>query len=412
MQTREWLIEPGALQAMASTAQRIDAPQAFLAAAPAPEPATLLTVQNGIGTIDISGPIFRRPGLISRLFLGATDSEEIAAAIREAGERSDVKAVMLDIDSPGGTVLGTPELAAAVRELDRKKPVYAFTSGLMASAAYWIASQARAIYATPSAVVGSIGVVQAVLDQSAALDKAGLKVEVFSVGKYKAMGAPGTSLTDEQRDLIQSNLEEVAADFHAAVLSRGRSIPAEAMEGQTFSGKQAQRLNLAGVVPDRLEALRRLSTYSAVVDTGARIMSEPIAVEDQLAAASAELAEVRESAEAQAASLSESSEQLAAVTAERDQLAAGLEPIKAALLAAEAEVEGLRAEVETLKAAQIEFDAAVQAEAAKIVAQTGTSIPAAVAPSGGSVALTRAEFNALPHAARNDFFRRGGRISD
>ena len=61
------------------------------------------------------------------------------------------------------------------------------------------------------------------------------------------MGAPGTPLTDDQRDLINANLAEVAGEFHAAVLAGGRSIPADAMEGQTFSGKQAQRFNLAGM---------------------------------------------------------------------------------------------------------------------------------------------------------------------
>ena len=208
----------------------------------------LLTIEDGIGVIAIEGPILRKPDLIARVFLGATSSEEIGEALREAAGRNDIKAVFLNIDSPGGTVAGTPELAAAVASLNERKPVYAFSSGLMCSAAYWVASQARAIYATPSAQVGSIGVVQAVVDDSVALDKEGIKVEVFSVGKYKAMGAPGTALTDDQRELIQSNLAEIAAEFHDAVLSRGRAIPAEAMEGQTFSGRQAQRHNLAGMV--------------------------------------------------------------------------------------------------------------------------------------------------------------------
>jgi ClpP class serine protease len=124
----------------------------------------------------------------------------------------------LDIDSPGGTVAGTPELAAAVSALDQKKPVYAFSSGLMASAAYWIASQARAIYATPSAQVGSIGVVQAVVDRSAAINAAGIKVEVFSVGKYKAMGAPGTPLTDDitlSRETGRGDLFEICGIHQA-----------------------------------------------------------------------------------------------------------------------------------------------------------------------------------------------------
>ena len=206
-------------------------------------------------------------------------------------ERDDIKAVFLDIDSPGGTVAGTPELAATVASINAQKPVYAFSSGLMCSAAYWIASQARAIYATPSARVGSIGVVQAVIDDTAALDAKGIKVEVFAVGKYKAMGAPGTPLTDDQRELINSNLAETAGEFHAAVLARGRSIPPEAMEGQTFSGRQAQRFNLAGMVSDRAEAMRRLRVYHAAVDTESRAMNT--APEDLLAEARIQVADLQ-----------------------------------------------------------------------------------------------------------------------
>ncbi|MEX1116658.1 MAG: S49 family peptidase [Akkermansiaceae bacterium] len=251
---------------------------------------SLLSIEDGIGVIAIDGPILRKPDMFSRVFFGATRSEDIGAALREAASRDDIKAVFLHIDSPGGTVAGTPELANAVASLNAQKPVYAFSSGLMCSAAYWVASQARAIYVTPSAQVGSIGVVQAVVDSSAALDKAGIKVEVFSVGKYKAMGAPGMPLTDEQRELISSNLAEIAAEFHDAVLSRGRAIPAEAMEGQTFSGKQAQRHNLAGMVPDRAEAMRRLRVYYASVDTGSRSMKS---IEDELAEARTQVTDLQ-----------------------------------------------------------------------------------------------------------------------
>ena len=108
-------------------------------------------MQDGIGSVSIEGPILRKPNLFARVLMGATGSEEIGAALSEAAKRDDIKGVFLDIDSPGGTVAGTPELAAAVKSLNRQKPVYAFSSGLMCSAAYWIASQARAIYATPSA---------------------------------------------------------------------------------------------------------------------------------------------------------------------------------------------------------------------------------------------------------------------
>ena len=71
----------------------------------------------------IDGPILRKPDVFDRVLLGATDSEEIGAALREAGQRDDVKAVFLDIDSPGGTVAGTPELAATVASINLSCPI-------------------------------------------------------------------------------------------------------------------------------------------------------------------------------------------------------------------------------------------------------------------------------------------------
>ena len=259
LSTREWLIQPEALHAMALAARSFQDRGTTL---PGHQPATqLLSVEDGIATVSIEGPILRKPDSFSRILFGATDSEAIGAALRDAGERPDVRAVFLDIDSPGGTVAGTPELAAAVAALNERKPVYAFSSGLMCSAAYWVGSQARAVYATPSARVGSIGVMQVVVDDSAALETRGLKVEVFAVGKYKAIGTPGTPLTEDQRELISSNLAETAAEFHAAVLARGRSIPSEAMEGQAFTGRQAQRFNLARQASDQERSIGSLESW-------------------------------------------------------------------------------------------------------------------------------------------------------
>ena len=341
----------------------------------------LLSVEDGIGVVTIEGPILRKPDLFARIFFGATGSEDIGAALREAAGRDDIKAVFLHIDSPGGTVAGTPELADAVAALDKKKPVYAFSSGLMCSAAYWVASQARAIYATPSAQVGSIGVVQAVVDNSAALDKAGIKVEVFSVGKYKAMGAPGKPLTDDQRELISSNLAEIAGEFHAAVLAKGRAIPAEAMEGQTFSGKQAQRHNLAGMVPDRAEAMRRLRVYHAApVDTGSRAMDTTI--EDELAQARTELANLQRDHQAQTELLNEASTAADSLRGEVELLTAEIDTLKAERDTATTEASALRTRATALQASQSDFDTRVQTEVARVVASTGTTVPARVTPAG------------------------------
>lgn len=379
-----WLIQPAAFRAMAA------ASRLFLDGCPEPktEPKSpLLCVEDGIGIVTMCGPIIRKPDLISQILFGATDIEELIDAICEAADRPDVEAVFLDIDSPGGTVAGTPELAQVVADTCKEKPVYAFSSGLMCSAAYWVASQAQAIYVTPSARVGSIGVMQPVVDDSEALRSQGIKVEVFAVGKFKGMGTPGVALTEDQRGMIQSNIEEVASDFHVAVLSRGRKIPAEAMEGQDFSGKQAQRLNLAGVVRDRAEALGRLRSFHACsakscrrVDTTSFAMSKPI--EDQLSEAVARVQSLEADAKASAAILTEASasaenfkQQIVTLSQERERLGLELTDVRKALEAANAKAQSLEAQEQDL-----EKRAALRA--AEIVASTGTSSPARITPAG------------------------------
>ena len=418
IQHREWLIQPDALQSMAASLRGLVDRGGFLPKQESDSP--LLSVEDGIGLVAIEGPILRKPDLFTRIFFGATGSEDIGAALREAGERADIKAVFLNIDSPGGTVAGTPELAAAVKALNDRKPVYAFSSGLMCSAAYWIASQARAIYATPSAQVGSIGVVQAVIDNTAALDMAGLKVEVFSVGKYKAMGAPGTTLTDDQRGLIQSNLAEIAAEFHDAVLARGRAIPAEAMEGQTFSGKQAQRNNLAGMVPDRAEAMRRLRAYHAAsVDTGSRAMKT---IEDELAEARSQFTNLQRDHQAQTELLNEASTNVDSLRGEVELLSAEIDTLKAerddaknqtAKLtterdAATQQVTSLQTRITGLEASQTDFDRKLQLEVARVVASTGTTMPAQVTPAGDAsqAADLHARFAAITDPAEQTAFWR------
>jgi ClpP class serine protease len=250
----------------------------------------------------------------------------------------------------------------------------------MASAAYWIASQARAIYATPSAQVGSIGVVQAVVDRSAAINAAGIKVEVFSVGKYKAMGAPGTPLTDDQRELIQSNLAEIAGEFHAAVLAKGRAIPAEAMEGQTFSGRQAQRHNLAGMVPDRAEAMRRLRVYNASVDTGSRAMTT--ALEDQLLEARTQVDDLTRDHQAQTELLNEASANVDSLRGEVELLSAQLDTLTGERDSANEQVTTLQTRITELQASQADFDRKLQLEVARVVASTGTTLPARITPAG------------------------------
>jgi len=353
---------------------------------PTPALSSALSVEDGVGVVAIGGPMIRRPDPISQFLFNATDTEELTAAVREAASRPDIEAIFLDIDSPGGTVTGTPELAQAVADAGKQKPVYAFSSGLMCSAAYWVASQAQAIYVTPSARVGSIGVIQPIIDDSEAFKNAGLKMEVFAAGKFKSIGVPGAPLTDSQRECIQSNIAETAADFHDAVLARGRKIPPEAMEGQDFSGKQAQRMNLAGVVRDRADAMSRLRSYHVAFKAQARRVDiAPLAmkpIEEQLQEALARVQSLESDAQAHANLLTEAStqteairNQLTTVIGERDQFTADL-------LSAQRSAETLTARNKELEAKEQDIEKRVAVRSAQVVASTGTHAPAKISPAG------------------------------
>ena len=251
-----WLMEPSALARLASlpvkAAERCVSPPP-----PLPSP---LSVEGGLATLSIHGPILRQASGLTRLIHAAlgeplAESGPLAGMIAELQNSPNIKVVLLDIDSPGGTVNGTPELAAAVARLSRTKHVYAYTAGLCCSAAYWVASQCDAIYAAPSSRLGSIGVILQIQDTAGALHRSGIQVETFTAGKFKGTGAPGTSLSEEQRSLLQQQVESTWADFRAAV-NRRRNVAEDKMEGQTFSGSEAKAFGLADARADSLTFLQ------------------------------------------------------------------------------------------------------------------------------------------------------------
>lgn len=201
--------------------------------APLPKPYTVGTT----AIIPIKGVITSGLHPIYRV-IGFADTEQIAGWIRAAVANPLVEEILLRIDSPGGMVTGTPELAAAVAAADLIKPVLAHTSGMMDSAAYWIASQARAICCTPSADVGCVGVYQLYYDQTAYLATMGIKASIFKSGDLKAAGHPDIPMTEAQAAHVQAEIDAIGVQFRAAVLAR-RDIDEDSMRGQSFLGTEA-----------------------------------------------------------------------------------------------------------------------------------------------------------------------------
>ena len=195
-----------------------------------------MDIQGNVAIIPIGGVIGQKLSPFER-GAGCVDVSDIERDIDDAEKNDAVESILYDMDTPGGMVQGTPELANRMAAV--VKPNYAFTNGQISSAGYWLAASAGGIFATPTANIGSIGVFLPWVDQSEAFKQAGLSVEVISSGAYKGIGMPGTSLTDVQRAHLQDQINNVFEMFKAHVRENRGDIDDDTMQGQTFMAAEA-----------------------------------------------------------------------------------------------------------------------------------------------------------------------------
>lgn len=218
------------------------------------------SVANGIATIPISGVMDYRVSNFEAWYFGLADTARIQEWITAAANDATVRGIFLDVNSPGGNAQGVPELAQLIADAAQSKPVFAFTDTLMASAAMYSAAPATAIYASPSAIIGSIGTYIAIYDWTAFLESMGIKLELFKSGAYKAAGIAGAPLSDAQRANFQDAVNKHAASFKAFVQSVRPTVADSTMQGQTFQGLEAVPLGLADSLATRAKALADLTT--------------------------------------------------------------------------------------------------------------------------------------------------------
>jgi len=212
-------------------------------------------IMDGVGVIPISGVIGKGLSPLEKM-VGAVDVDDIADAIDVFEEDPNVNRIAFHISSPGGTVTGVEELAKKVRNISM--PTMAYTDTEMASAAYWIGSQADHVIASPSSTVGSVGVYLVVPDFSEAYKQAGVDMKVIKAGKFKAAGLEGTSLSEEQMQNLQEGVDEIHADFRNAVRKVRTRVKDYDMDGQVFSGRQAAaRGMVTGLADSFREALAK-----------------------------------------------------------------------------------------------------------------------------------------------------------
>jgi len=207
---------------------------------------------ESVGVIHVDGVI---AGTSSGL-QGFVTPESFRDLLDQARENDSVKAVVLRVDSPGGTVAASEEIAAYAREFE--KPLVVSIGDVGASGAYMLASQTDEIWAMPGSTVGSIGVITDIPNASGLLEKLGVEFQVITAGKYKDAGSPYRPLTDEERALIQGEIDEAYEQF-IGIVAQGRDMPESEVRalatGWAWSGDRAKELGLIDEIGTLEQAL-------------------------------------------------------------------------------------------------------------------------------------------------------------
>src|SRR5215471_5380691 len=182
-------------------------------------------VIGSTGVIQLNGPIFGKANLLTQMS-GATSLETFASDFQALVENNNVKSIVIQADTPGGTSDMVEEVANQIYAAREAKPIYAIADTICGSAGLYLCSQADALYASSSGSVGSIGVYTVHEDQSVADAQHGFKYTYVSAGKYKTEGNPHEPLSQEGRAYRQEIVDEIYAEFVDAV-ARGRDVSSE-----------------------------------------------------------------------------------------------------------------------------------------------------------------------------------------
>jgi len=221
---------------------------------------------NGVAVIPIDGVLSKRMTLLTQIS-GGTSMSILAGDIQQALDDPLVNTIILNIDSPGGTVDGTQQLSDLIFSARGSKPIIALADGTMASAAYWIGSAADGVYASSqTTAVGSIGVVATHVDVSRAEAAAGYKTTEIAAGKYKRIASQYAPLTQDGRQSIQDSVDYTYSIFVNDV-ARNRGTTADAVLGNMADGRvfQGQQAVDAGLVDD-IATLDQLISRAAAGD--------------------------------------------------------------------------------------------------------------------------------------------------
>lgn len=204
-----------------------------------------IEIKDGVAIVPIAGVIGKHLSMME-MICGGYDLQTLQDQTLALQNRADVHTVIFRIDSPGGIAAALSDSAQMI--MDMGKRTIAYADYMAASAGYWLAAACDEIHVGSGSIVGSIGTIIGMLDESKAFELEGLKMEVFTGGTLKGIGYAGTSLTAEQRAWVQAQIDHLTDGFRAFVRSRRAGVKDDAMQGQWFTGDQAIAAGLADAI--------------------------------------------------------------------------------------------------------------------------------------------------------------------
>lgn len=211
-------------------------------------------VTNGIAIVPIHGPI--TIDSTNTLTFRASSTSSILSNIEKAEKNNNIKAIILDINSPGGAVVASRELSKTIKET--KKPVVAWIREVGASGAYWIASASDEIVADPLSITGSVGVSASYFDLSGLLEKYNIEYEQLTAGSKKELGSPFKDLTNQERLILQKKINRIQEIFIQDV-AENRNLNHQQINkistGEFYLGEEALQLDLIDTLGGKKEAL-------------------------------------------------------------------------------------------------------------------------------------------------------------
>ena len=217
---------------------------------------SLAQERDFVGWVSIHGPISSSQG--GRPW--EKGAEQWVRHIKAMSETKGVKAIILDINSPGGSVGAVQEIYSAIlrAKAETRKPFIARFGDVSASGGYYVASACDKIIAEPGTITGSIGVIFSASSFAGLMNKIGMRNEVIKSGQFKDIGSPMRNMTTEERKLLQTLIDDSYEQFVSAV-SEGRKMTVEEVktlaDGRIYTGRQALNVKLVDKLGDLQDAL-------------------------------------------------------------------------------------------------------------------------------------------------------------